>query len=82
MRANLAEGHPLSRQQQRLLELWQHSRALHNIQCTIQVIGNLDPQALHNAIEHVVSQHEILRTVFRMGSGEDRLQVVTDCGIS
>ena len=64
------EGFRLSPQQKRLWILQQNTqREPYRAQCAIQIDGKLNPERLQQAIEQVVSRHEILRTRFSQISG-------------
>jgi amino acid adenylation domain-containing protein/FkbM family methyltransferase len=60
------EGFRLSPQQRHLWMLQQaNPNQSFNAQCAILIEGDLDRAALHAAMQHIVSRHEILRTTFR-----------------
>jgi amino acid adenylation domain-containing protein len=77
------EGFRLSPQQQRLWllqEAAQHTP--YRVQCAILIEGGLDRSVLQAAIQQVVDQHEILRTVFELVPGLTiPVQVIGDYAI-
>ena len=72
------EGFRLSPQQRRLWSLQQEGWT-GRAQCVLQLEGRLDVQALHKAVQRLVSDYEILRTTFQQPPGiKMPLQVITD----
>jgi amino acid adenylation domain-containing protein/non-ribosomal peptide synthase protein (TIGR01720 family) len=57
------QGYGLSPEQRRL---WGLGLADRCAVCAVQIEGELDVEALQNAIRRVVSQHEVLRTTFKL----------------
>src|SRR4051794_12851238 len=74
------EGFRLSPQQKRVWLLQQEDQDnIYRARCEIQVRGSVDLARLQAALERVVREHEILRTVFQRFHGLDiPLQVVRD----
>src|SRR5262245_52971662 len=73
------EGYRLSALQQRVWQLQRASSNVYRAQCAVLVEGELDQARLRAALEQVVQQHEILRTVFQQLPGmEQPLQVIRD----
>ncbi|TFY93785.1 amino acid adenylation domain-containing protein [Pseudomonas nabeulensis] len=72
-------GQPLavSYAQQRQWILWQlePASAAYNISAALRLTGHLDPQALRQAFEALISRHETLRTTFRQ-DGDTPLQII------
>ena len=62
----------LSFAQKRLwfLDQYKSGSHLYNISVAFRLLGNLNLTALHNAINHIVSRHEALRTTFTAKNGE------------
>ncbi|MFG1698429.1 amino acid adenylation domain-containing protein [Nonomuraea sp. NPDC049309] len=58
----VVEGYRLSAQQ---AALWLEGHRAATVGCTIRLTGDLDVDTLRAAVEHVVREHEILRTAFR-----------------
>src|SRR5882724_7319392 len=72
------EGFSLSPQQKHLWLLQQNSEAYRS-QCAISLEGNLNPNALRQSLERLVSRHEILRTSFLRRPGmKIPFQVITN----
>src|ERR1051325_1176247 len=63
MSQEMIQGYGLSPQQRRL---WGLGLADRCAVCAVQVEGELDVEGLQHAIRHVVSQHEALRTTFKL----------------
>lgn len=81
MQQEIIEGFRLSPQQRRLWAVQQASQAPFWARCVIGIEGRLDAAILTTALEHVVAEHEILRTAFRHLTGMDMpLQVITETG--
>ncbi len=66
--ATQIQGFRLSPQQSHLWKVQQESHAYH-AQCVILIEGNLNRAALEEALQKVVSRHEILRTTFHRRPG-------------
>ncbi|MET0645395.1 MAG: condensation domain-containing protein, partial [Pyrinomonadaceae bacterium] len=64
MQQHTLEGFRLSHQQRRLWQLQQQSSA-YRVQCALIIEGPLKSTTLQEALQNVVSRHEILRTAFR-----------------
>src|SRR5215204_415556 len=62
------ESFRLSPQQQRLW-LLQQGRGVYGAQCVIQLEGELDADALQQALGQIIARHEILRTAFQRSPG-------------
>jgi len=76
MSQEIIQGYRLSPQQRRLWLLRQFDRAA---QCAVRIDGELKIETLQQAISQVVSQHEILRTTFRLLPGMSiPVQVISD----
>src|SRR4051794_32332904 len=70
------KGFRLSLQQARLWSLQQNQ--VYRAQCSLLLEGELDIGALQQALQQVVRQHAILRTVFHLVPGMEKpIQVVT-----
>jgi amino acid adenylation domain-containing protein len=84
MRQGTIEGFRLSPQQKYLWSLQQEAASqIYRAQCTVQITGPLDTDALRTALQSVVERHEILRTVFQCLPGMDiPLQVVVEEGLA
>jgi amino acid adenylation domain-containing protein len=63
MQTQKISGFQLSPQQKRLWNLQQHSSAFCS-QCSIFIDGNLQLEILHNTIQEIINQHDILKTSF------------------
>src|SRR6266516_6572392 len=68
---------PLSFAQQRLwfLDQLEPGNALYNVPRTFRLAGNLDVNALEQALTGLVERHEILRTTYQI-SGDHPVQVI------
>lgn len=67
---DVIEGFRLSPQQRHLWSLQQAGDGLpYRAQCAVLIEGNLNRQALKNALRDVCDRHEILRTTFRCPPG-------------
>lgn len=76
MSQELIEGYRLSPQQRRL---WASGLSDRSAVCAVRIKGELDTEALREAIGQVVSRHEILRTTFKVLPGMTLpVQVVSD----
>ena len=76
MSQEMIEGYRLSPQQR---HLWTQPLSDRSAVCAVQIKGELDIAALRRAIHHVVSQHEILRTTFKLLPGMMiPVQVISD----
>ncbi len=76
------EGFRLSPQQRHVWRLWQDNQS-YCAQCVILLEGNLDVDALDQAIQKVVARHEILRTNFRRNAGISYpIQLIGDGGVT
>ncbi|MFL5654930.1 MAG: non-ribosomal peptide synthetase [Ktedonobacteraceae bacterium] len=64
------KGSHLSLQQARLWSLQRESQT-YRTQCTVLLEGELDTEVVQRAFEHLISQHEILHTVFYSLRGMD-----------
>jgi hypothetical protein len=74
------EGFPLSLQQRHVWRLQKEGSA-YGAQCAVLLTGRLNRTAFHEAIQHVVQRHEILRTTFHGVAGlEFPLQVIAERG--
>src|SRR5689334_9241585 len=70
------EGYRLSPQQRRLWSLRQSDRSA---QCAVRIDGELKNEVLEDAIRQVASQHESLRTTFKLLPGMTiPVQVISD----
>ncbi len=69
---------PLSFAQQRLwfLDQLQPDSPFYNIPLVLRLCGRLDVAALERSFEEIVRRHEVLRTVFDVGSDGEPVQVV------
>ncbi len=75
---NVIEGLRLSHQQRHLWSL-QDENIVYCAQCTVRLEGVLDVAVLKEAVQSVISQHEILRTHFlRLPSMKVPVQVITN----
>lgn len=63
MSHEMIQGYRLSPEQR---HLWRLGLADRCAVCAVQIEGELEIEALQRAIRHVVSQHEVLRTTFRL----------------
>jgi amino acid adenylation domain-containing protein/non-ribosomal peptide synthase protein (TIGR01720 family) len=63
MSQEMPQGYGLSPEQRRVWSLGLSDRSA---VCAVQLDGELDIEALQRAIRHVVSQHEVLRTTFKL----------------
>ncbi|MEH1868759.1 MAG: amino acid adenylation domain-containing protein [Nostoc sp.] len=63
MPTQITQGFRLSPQQKRLWSLQQYNSA-YFAQCALLLEGNLKPEVLKSALEHVITRHGILRTTF------------------
>src|SRR6185369_947324 len=81
MQQEVIEGYRLSPQQEYLWLLCQQDGAAYRTQCALRLEGELDKSLLKEALQHVVAQHEILRTAFRSIPGMNLpLQVILEQG--
>jgi hypothetical protein len=60
------QGYRLSPQQKHLWLLQQDGRLPDRISCVVKIEGVLETGFLKQALDHVVAQHEILRTTFQL----------------
>src|SRR5436853_3924040 len=65
---NIIEGFPLAPQQRRVWALQQHGPA-YLAQCAVLIEGSLKADLLRDALNQIVSRHEILRTTFHRRPG-------------
>ena len=72
------ENVPLSFAQQRLwlLDQLEPDNNTYNISILLRLTGNLDHQALNQAINEVIKRHDILRTTFHKEEGKPPVQIV------
>ena len=72
------ESVPLSFAQQRLwlLDQLEPDNNTYNISILLRLTGNLDHQALNQAINEVIKRHDILRTTFHKEEGKPPVQIV------
>jgi amino acid adenylation domain-containing protein/non-ribosomal peptide synthase protein (TIGR01720 family) len=76
MSQQIIEGYRLSPQQRRLWLLGQSDRSA---QCAVRIEGELKTEVLEEAIRQVISQHESLRTTFKLLPGMTiPVQVISD----
>src|SRR5947207_139735 len=74
------QGYRLSPQQKRLWQLHEYDpKQPYLVRCLIEMEGELDESRLQGALNHVVKQHEILRTSFQLLPGMTiPVQVIAD----
>lgn len=78
MQDSVTEGFRLSPQQERLWPIQQDNTA-YRAQCGILLEGELNTDALREALQKVISRHEILRTIYHRQSGLSiPFQVITE----
>jgi amino acid adenylation domain-containing protein len=74
----MVQGFRLSPQQKRLWSLWQDSNA-YTAQCAILLEGELNSDALKDALGNIVHRHQILRTTYQRTAGlKIPIQVIAD----
>ena len=80
MPQEIIEGFRLSPQQKHLWPLRQSDHGpSYCTRCVVRIEGELDVEILQQAIRHVIGQHEILRTTFRLLPGMTiPVQVISD----
>jgi amino acid adenylation domain-containing protein/non-ribosomal peptide synthase protein (TIGR01720 family) len=79
MQQESIQGFRLSPQQERLWLLQQADPDAYRADCAILIEGDLKAGTLINALEHIVSRHEILRTVYhKLAEMTAPVQVITD----
>jgi hypothetical protein len=68
---------PLSAEQRRLhfLGTFDGPNALYNVPAALRLEGQLDAQALHEAVNDVIARHETLRTTYPDHDGQPRQQI-------
>ena len=70
MEQEIIQGYRLSPQQTHLwLQQQGAASGIYSSFCVVTISGGLDTSLLRQALEHVVAQHEILRTTFRLLPG-------------
>jgi amino acid adenylation domain-containing protein len=84
MQENFVEGYRLSPPQRRLWHLQQkESFAPYRVQCAVLIEGPLRQELLRAAIDDIVEQYEILRTVFHLQPGISQpVQVIVDAQVA
>jgi amino acid adenylation domain-containing protein/non-ribosomal peptide synthase protein (TIGR01720 family) len=80
MQQETIQGYRLSPQQKRLWLLQQsENNPAYHARCAVEIAGEIDENILREALRHVSSQHEILRTTFQLLPGMSiPVQVIAD----
>src|SRR5262245_62938571 len=72
----MTQGFRLSPQQERIWGLRAKCPTFYRARCSVSLKGNLDTDRLEQAVNDVVSRHEILRTSFHSQDTHDPLQII------
>src|SRR5262245_15160628 len=77
-REQVIEGYRLSPQQRRFWRLQQDSQA-YNAQCAVLIEGDLETEALEEALKKIIRKHDALRATFASFPGLDApIQFITE----
>ncbi|WP_235576791.1 condensation domain-containing protein, partial [Pseudoalteromonas sp. P1-9] len=73
-----ADDYPVSYTQQRLwfIDQLEGQSAVYNMFTPVELVGRLSQEALENALNALISRHEVLRTTFRQDEGGEIRQIL------